>query len=148
VTPGPSITDDPRVFVALFIIGWFSISLILSLLGGWFMLASQFRGTSAAPLGKSYWFASMSIRTWFIPVSYRNCIFATVSSEGVGLSIFPVFRLGHPRLFIPWSAASDCTQKTYLFWTRTVLEIKKPGCKISFWGRMGDEVFSRYATAT
>src|ERR1022692_2161618 len=119
----PSLIDDPRLFLAFFVCGWCAVSYSLSFLGGWFALGMRFRRTSAVPLGKSFWFASLSMRKWLIPVSYRNCIFATVCAQGVGLSVFPVFRLGHAKLFIPWSAVADCSEKTFLIWTRTVLQI-------------------------
>jgi len=145
--PLPALAEDPRIFILLFACIWCAISYLLSIAGGWFALAKRFRGPEAVPLGTSFWFASLSVRTRLLPVAYKRCIFATVNAQGVGFSIFPVFRLGHPRLFIPWSSASGCTEGNFLFWTWTVLRIKEPRCRIAFRGRLGDEVLSRFLTS-
>lgn len=38
--------------------------------------------------------------------SLRNCLNIAVSEAGLRLSVFPLFRLFHPPLFIPWNHVS------------------------------------------
>jgi hypothetical protein len=38
--------------------------------------------------------------------SLRNCLNIAVSETGLRLSVFPLFRLFHPPLFIPWNHVS------------------------------------------
>jgi hypothetical protein len=38
--------------------------------------------------------------------SLRNCLFIAVNEAGLRLSVFPLFRLFHPPLFIPWNQVS------------------------------------------
>ena len=49
-------------------------------------------------------------------VNYRSCLTIRVAEDGLFLAVFPLFRAGHPPLFIPWSEFTMLRQKKILFW--------------------------------
>ena len=110
-------------FFALFAIMWLGICTLLSRLGGWHTLAKRFPIYPMRP-GRSYYAASM----WMgspLPASYSGCIRIRVSPDGIGLRIWPMFRVGHPPISIPWSAVSGCYQKRHLFVLATTVEVQE-----------------------
>jgi hypothetical protein len=131
---------DLRWFFPLFIGGWLAISCFLSLIGGWHALAKRYRSTMSAS-GRLLSFASMELGRGFFPVSYRSCLFARLDSAGIGLSVFPLFRFFHPKLFIPWSAVSDCKRERFWFMDCTAVYVSEPQTRMLFRGRLGREIY-------
>jgi len=138
---------DLRWFLPLFIGGWLGISCLLSLLGGWHALAKKYRCTTSSS-GKLFSFASVGLGLGAFPVSYRSCLFVRLNSVGMELSVFPVFRFFHPKLFIPWSAVSDCRRERFWFMNCTAVYVSDPQTRMLFHGRLGREIYgSRNHTA-
>jgi len=131
---------DLRWFFPLFIGGWLAISCFLSLIGGWHSLARKYRSTASSS-GKLYSFASLGLGRGFGPVSYRSCLFVRFDAEGIALSVFPLFRFFHPRLFIPWSAVSDCKQERHWFMNFTAVYVSDSPIRILFRGQLGREIY-------
>jgi hypothetical protein len=131
---------DLRWFFPLFIGGWLAISCFLSLIGGWHALAKRYRSTSSVS-GRLFPFASMGLGRGFFPVSYRSCLFVRLDSAGIGLSVFPLFRFFHPKLFIPWSAVSDCKRERFWFMVCTAVYISEPQTRMLFRGKLGREIY-------
>jgi hypothetical protein len=78
------------------------VLVMLSHLAGWASLAEQFR--CLQPFAGPRWnFQSGQFR-WF--VSYNNCLTVGADPQGFFLSVFPLFRIAHPPLFIPWREIS------------------------------------------
>lgn len=50
--------------------------------------------------------------------NYKNTVRAGVTPQGLWLSTWKIFFIGHPPLFIPWSAFGSVRVKKFL-WTRT-----------------------------
>ena len=48
-------------------------------------------------------------------VGYNRCLTVGATEQGLYLAMNPLFRLGHPALFIPWSEVSVTTQKLLFF---------------------------------
>jgi hypothetical protein len=131
---------DLRWFFPLFIGGWLTILCFLSLIGGWHTLAKRFRATSISS-GKLFAFASMGLGRGLFPVSYGNCLFVRLDSTGISLSIFPIFRFFHPRLFIPWSAVVDCRRERFWFMDCTAVYVSEPQTRLLFRGRVGTQIY-------
>ena len=131
---------DLRWFLPLFIGGWLAVSCFLSLVGGWHALAKRYRCTTSAP-GKLYSFASMGLGRGLFPVSYGSCLFVRLDSAGIALSVFPLFRFFHPKLFIPWSAVSDCKRERFWFMNCTAVYVSEPQTRMLFIGRFGRELY-------
>jgi hypothetical protein len=77
----------------------------------------------------------------FFPVSYRGCLFVTVSASGFRLSIFFPFRFQSPPLFVPWARVDSVTEKRMLYFFRyVVIVIKDHWPLISLPGKAGNSV--------
>lgn len=70
---------------------------LIAHLGGWATLASQFRADKR-PTGTSYHLQSGFIGS----VNYGGCLTVIVSDAGLYVQVFPLFRIGHAPLLIPW----------------------------------------------
>lgn len=108
----------PIAFPALFVGMWCVISLMLARLGGWHALAQAHRAASK-PVGKRFGMESGSIGL----VSYNGCLTVCVTGEGVYMSVWPMFRLGHPPLFFPWSEIHN--PKKYLTEIQVLVELEE-----------------------
>ncbi len=59
-------------------------------------------------------------------VNYSSCLTVYVSKDGLYLSVWPMFRLGHPPLFLPWSAIQKPTLKKVLWVEMASFEVGVP----------------------
>jgi hypothetical protein len=87
-----------RYFWLFFVGAWVLASLLISLAGGWAQLSHDFR-TRDEPRGPRWRFQSARLR---FGVGYNGVLTFAVDPMGLWISIFPLFRVGHPPLFIPW----------------------------------------------
>ena len=140
MTATPQQELDLRWFFPLFIGGWLAISCLHSFVGGWHALAKKYRSTTSSS-GKLFSFASMALGRSFFPVSYQSCLFVRLDSTGIALSVFPLFRFFHPKLFIPWSAVSDWRRERFWFMKCTVVYISESPTRMRFLGRVGREIY-------
>ena len=92
----------PWVFWVAFPTLWLTGSLIIANVGGWAALARRFRLHEPLPSGR-WRFQSAGMR-W--TTRYGACLTVAANHLGLYLSVFPLFRLGHPPLFIPWTEIS------------------------------------------
>jgi hypothetical protein len=77
---------------------WILVLLGISSLSGWARLASVY--LRAEPFTGNLWkFQSARMRGF---MRYNNCLTLGANAGGLYLSIFFLFRPGHPPLFIPW----------------------------------------------
>ncbi len=100
----------PFGFLVFFPLLWCGVLLILSQVGGWSTLAAYFR-TNVPPRGKKFSMQSGQLGI----VSYGSCLTITVDEAGIFLAVFPLFRLGHPPLFIPWQEFHSLRERRMLF---------------------------------
>ncbi|MGI9627569.1 MAG: hypothetical protein ACR2QM_12085 [Longimicrobiales bacterium] len=83
---------------ALFITIWIAVSLILSFVGGWRALAREYRAPHPVPDG-----AWVERRVLFSgSARYKNVLRLRANDAGIFISVAPMFRIGHPPLFLPW----------------------------------------------
>ena len=142
-TPQPEL--DLRWFFPLFIGGWLLILFLLSVLGGWHALSKRYKSSSNFS-GKLFRFVSGSLGNKIFPVSYSSCLSVSIGSDGIGLSVLPLFRFFHPKLLLPWSSVSDCKQEKFWFRTCTTISLSESNVPIRLFGRAGQEIsnYCRY----
>src|SRR5436190_23340607 len=99
-----------RWFPLTFAGGWIGISLLLSWIGGWRALAERYPATQRFA-GARFGMKRAGMR-W--GVAYRSSVNLGADSTGLFLSVFPLFRVGHPPLFIPWSDISFSRETGWL----------------------------------
>ncbi|HEU5350230.1 MAG TPA: hypothetical protein VFU55_01430 [Terracidiphilus sp.] len=89
----------PLFFVAV----WVLALTFSSVLSGWFTLANHFR-SNLDPSGEtrtaSPFFSTVYFRYW---THYSGVVRLITAADGLYLSVFFLFRPGHPRLRIPWN---------------------------------------------
>ena len=135
---------QPEWFVLLFIAAWMGMGGLLAHLSGWRSLATRFPSDVSA-VGEKFRFASGSLGTseWF-PVRYANCLFVTVTSSGLAMSIFLPFRFLCPRLFIPWSQVASVEEQQRFLRNRTVLRFKGSSVQLTLFGAVGCCALAKY----
>jgi hypothetical protein len=89
-------------FIVLFPIVWVAVCILLSRMSGWHKLAEKYIRIDFVS-GEKWRFRSARLRH---SVGYNGCVNFYANSEGLGISIFFPFRVGHPPLFIPWTDIS------------------------------------------
>jgi hypothetical protein len=97
-------------FYVVFPIIWIAICIILSRMSGWHKLAQKYPRIDFVS-GEKWRFRSAKLR---YSVGYNSCVNFVANREGLGISIFFVFRVGHPPLFIRWTDI-EISKETRLF---------------------------------
>lgn len=141
----PATLSDPRWFWSYFVVLWCAVGAILSLVGGWYHLASAFPvSASGTADGPRFRFASGSVGVRWLPVSYRSVLFCTVSSSGLQLSVLPLFRFMHPPMFIPWSAVESADRERWWLMTVMALSLRSTSRQVRLVGKAGTAAFEAY----
>jgi hypothetical protein len=97
------------------VVGFLAIVLFLiGRISGWSTLANFYRSQGDFS-GQRWRFQSGQLR-WYM--GYNNCLNIGANESGLYLSVFFLFRIGHPSLFIPWEEISASRQKN--FWGRYI----------------------------
>ena len=119
--------SSPSLYVVLlfpvgFVALWCVIMLQLSRLGGWHRMAAVF--TAKAPAGGQR-FSMQSAKVG--GVNYNRCLSIHSSPEGLHIAVWPIFRLGHPPLFLPWDEIRNNRTRRFLWWKFVECEVNSPG---------------------
>jgi hypothetical protein len=89
-------------FVAIWMAGWVTLSILFSAFSGWTEVARSYRADHTAQ-GQRFLFQSARMKNF---AGFRGSLIITVSEAGLYLSVLPLFRIGMPSLFIPWADVS------------------------------------------
>ena len=100
---------------------WYGVSFLLAHLSGWSRLATRFRAADA-PRGRSLFMQPGQVGM----VRYTSCLTLHLAEGGMYLAVFPLYRLGHPRLFIPWAEFHDLRQTRRMFFDFVEATIGRP----------------------
>jgi hypothetical protein len=126
------------VFILFFIILWMGVCKVLAAAGGWQMLARDYRAN--APFdGQKMWLKSAGMRRW---MNYNNCITVGANRYGLYLAVLPIFRLGHPPLFFPWTDLSteDCHSRLFGDFVKFKFT-RQPDIPVIFSRRLATRIF-------
>jgi hypothetical protein len=123
-------------FLPVFVVGWIAVCGLLARLSGWTILAQRF-GADGPMEGERFRFASGSLGREIFPVSYGHCLFVTVGSQGLGISLFLPFRVLSPPLVIPWAEVESMTEGRILFFDVVVLAVRDSWVRLSLRGAAG-----------
>ena len=92
------------------VIAWIMMFHLTSHGGGWATLAEQYRASETFT-GDRWTFESARMR-WLI--GYNHCLTIGADPRGLYLSMYFLFRIAHPSLFIPWRDVSFVSRKFLL----------------------------------
>jgi hypothetical protein len=107
------------VFPVFFVCLWCGIVLLISRLSGWANLANRFRLTLPFAAQKWGW---QSARMRYA-TNYSNCLTVGADPMGLYLDIFPLWRIGHSPLLIPWHEVSVRRRVKVLVFTYVELRL-------------------------
>ena len=96
----------PIAFPALFVALWSAISVGLARAGGWHALAQHYASTGSFA-GRRFRFCSGRLARG---ISYNGALIAGADPFGLYLAVWPIIRLGHPPLFVPWAEVSAVSE--------------------------------------
>ncbi len=100
--------DDPTPLIGMGIglastlAFWIPLCFFLAGLSGWKRFAKHY-AVNRPFTGKSFHFQSVQFRGWF---GYNGCLSAGADVFGIRLSVWTLFRAGHPPLYVPWKDVS------------------------------------------
>jgi hypothetical protein len=109
-------------FLVIFPLFWSGVLVLLSHCGGWARLAKHYRAMQP-PAGGAQQSLIYGRVGW---VSYNKVLRISLTAEGFFLETIAIFRPGHPRLFIPWTAVSAHRKARALFGSWVRLDIGVP----------------------
>lgn len=134
---------DPRLPFLLFPVMWIAMSGLLAYFGGWASLASRF-AAEIPKHGVTFRFESGAVGRGLRTIGYRNSLTVTLLPEGLGLSVFFLFRFATPPLVIPWSEVSSITEERGLFSSSFTIQLRNHWAKLSLHGDAGRVAQSMY----
>jgi hypothetical protein len=89
---------NPRYFAIFFLVLWVLLNFFISRLTGWASMAAHYHNVGGFT-GKVWRFQTITTR-W--GMGYKGSTNVGADSKGLYLSLFFLFRFGHPPLFVPW----------------------------------------------
>ena len=110
------------VFPVFFTALWVSITFAMSYIGGWGKVGRQYPAAGAPPLGR----ALKNVTGMFGMARYKYVLTVITADDGLYIENRKVFRVGHPPLFIPFSAIFHARKQTLFFWEFVAFEIGDP----------------------
>jgi hypothetical protein len=134
--PLPFPTEWAPILIPLFAVALiYGVNVLAAWLGGWAILARHYRASRDHD-GRRLRFRSAR----FGAVSYGRCLTLTVSAEGLGVAILPVFRAVHPPLFFPWGDVAARAGRTWLFTWIELTFAQSPGIDFRISRRLAEAV--------
>ena len=121
----------PFFFICL----WCAVCYLMAFISGWQRLAAHYAATTV-PEGTQFLFRGGTIGL----ISYRGCLQFAASADGLFIWLFLPFRLGHPRLFIPWNDIGPSAQKVWMFDYAVLSFAQAPGVRMRLLRRIADEI--------
>lgn len=122
--------------VAGFAVFWMLIVWLISAAGGWRSLAAHYR--SDLPFtGRTWRFRSGLMGGM---ARYNGLLTVGVNPAGLYLAVMPLFRIGHPPLFIPWSDVTVGNEQRFVSSFIAFRFRQAPGTSLWLRERFGREV--------
>jgi hypothetical protein len=100
----------PFLFPVFFVAMWVFVTFLISRLGGWSRLTPHYQ--AHFPFSGKRWSMRSGRMGW---ANYNGCLTVGGNFEGMYLAVFPLFRVGHPPLLIPWDEITTSTSKSFWF---------------------------------
>jgi hypothetical protein len=108
--------------------GLFSLISFLVSLMGWGQLAKQYAVPQVPATLDRILLAYVRIGV----ANYKNSVRAGVTPQGLWLTTWKIFFIGHPPLFIPWSAFGPVREQKFLWVTSYLTDINCGDSSVRF----------------
>ena len=147
MTSGSSFLEFGAFFL-LFVLAWVGSGYLIAQMGGWKALGQMFPRKKRLEASKIRFCSLSFVGKWVFPINYASCVDVAVSDDEIFLSVFPLFRAGHPPLEIPWKRVDECHRKDGLWLgSETAIKVGVGGGSsqtIRFYGKAGKNVFEKW----
>ena len=137
---------ESQWFIPLFIVVWLGGCALLAHVSGWASLSKRYAVTGRVD-GKRFHFASSTLGRKYLSVGHGNCLFVTINSQGLRLSVFFLFRFLCPPLFLPWSSIESVEKRHFLLFPNHVLTIRDHWARLSLYASAGRSAKEAYDSA-
>lgn len=127
----------PFLFPLFFIGMWIVVCFLLAIIGGWSRLAESYQA-HAEFTGKKWYFQSGRLGL----TNYSSCLTIGSNYYGLYLAVFPLFRVGHPPLLIPWSDITTAEHKGWIFSYLDFTFAKAPSTKLRLLRKLGNMIMT------
>lgn len=125
------------LFPFAFVTIWCAVVFMLAVIGGWSRLAQYYQASSKFE-GKTWGFRSGRMGI----TNYSGCLTIGVNDYGLYLAVFPLFRVGHPPLFIPWYDITTSKSRKFFIAYLDFTFARMPSVTFSLPERLGDTLLS------
>lgn len=109
-------------FLVIFPTFWCFVVWLLSQIGGWSRLAQRYSAEGRLITGTRH----SGLTGMVGVVSYRGVLTLHVDRDGFFLEVMWLFRIAHPRLFVPWTEITGRKPRQVLWWKAETLSIGNP----------------------
>ncbi len=99
----------PNEFAIFFIVLWILIIFLIARLTGWARMAGQYPDVGGFS-GRKWRFQTITTRKG---MGYKGSANVGADGRGLYLSLFFLFRFGHPPLFVPWRDITIIENKVF-----------------------------------
>lgn len=124
------------VVVGFMLAVWVAIGVLSSILGGWAALAEVYRAPWRVE-GVTWRFQSAEMR-W--SCNYGGCLKFVANEEGLGVSVMPIFRIGHPPLFFPWAEIHAERERSWFMESVRFAFSQRPSVPMRISGRLAKKI--------
>lgn len=101
-------------FLVVFPLFWCGVVWLIAQISGWPRLAQRYAAGNRPLAGER----AGGVRGMIGGASYKGTLTLHFNAEGFFIEVMPIFKIGHPRLFIPWSEITGW-QPVQLFWWKS-----------------------------
>lgn len=122
-----------------FVVLWTLVMSLMSIISGWRKLSLLYPAPQTVNDDSSLRFSMCSLRMGFI--SYNSIADITFTHSGIVFKVMKIFSFMHKPIFIPYEKISDVENGRKFF---TFTSFRLGGKKIHFYGRPGEELYSRF----
>ncbi len=133
----------PPIFIIGFVGLWIFVCFLLARIGGWSRLATHYR--APADFSGTKWEFQTGYMGW---ARYKGCLTIGTNREGLYLAVFPLFRVGHPPLLIPWRDITTSEERGWLASYQGFAFAKAPNIQLHVLRELGTRIISAQSSLT
>lgn len=123
------------LFPVAFVLFWCAICYALAFISGWRRLAAIYEANGPTE-GDRFLFRGGKIGS----IGYNGVLHFAVARQGLFIWLFFPFRLGSPRLLIPWRDISASTQKGWMFDWVVLSFRREPGASMRLIRQLAEDI--------
>jgi hypothetical protein len=126
----------PNEFAIFFIVLWIFVNLLISRLTGWARMAGHYPDMGGFS-GKKWRFQTITTRRG---MGYKGSVNVGADARGLYLSVFFLFRFGHPPIFVPWRDITITEEKIFKIQLLELRFKKTENLSVRIVAKLGDRI--------